>query len=316
MRTLQDTNTTYSAGTGLSLSGTTFSNSGATGVKGNAESSYRTGQVNLTAANIGALPLTGGTLTGNVALKISALDASKANNNLSSGINYSTVFNILDTSNRIMVRNEGIINSNGSIGSFWYVRNYNTSGTQVAQKGIAFHMNKSGNLTYAIDDRLAFKNAAGITSGTNAPSGGSHGDIHVQYNSSGNDAIRYYTAEVTFSNSSTGKATWNVMQVDKMVVMNTYWTCKNNHPITTAWGNCYVSNFTDTTPNFPLTFASIPSVSIEYCRADSGASYDAWVMTDESTLSTTNGGKFRLIRTPNATVGHPTMSEIVVGIIA
>ena len=49
------TDTTYSAGTGLSLSGTTFSNSGVTGVKGNSESSYRTGQVNLTASNIGAI---------------------------------------------------------------------------------------------------------------------------------------------------------------------------------------------------------------------------------------------------------------------
>lgn len=35
-----------------------------TGVKGNAESNYRTGNVNLTSANIGALALTGGTVTG------------------------------------------------------------------------------------------------------------------------------------------------------------------------------------------------------------------------------------------------------------
>lgn len=48
-----DTNTTYSAGTGLSLSGTQFSNSGATGVKGNAETSYRTGNVNITPLNLG-----------------------------------------------------------------------------------------------------------------------------------------------------------------------------------------------------------------------------------------------------------------------
>ena len=48
-------NTTYSAGTGLSLTGTTFSNTGVTGVKGNSESSYRTGQVNLTPANLGAV---------------------------------------------------------------------------------------------------------------------------------------------------------------------------------------------------------------------------------------------------------------------
>ena len=49
-----DNNTTYSAGTGLSLNGTTFSNSGVTGVKGNKETSYRTGQVNLTPEDIGA----------------------------------------------------------------------------------------------------------------------------------------------------------------------------------------------------------------------------------------------------------------------
>lgn len=39
-----------------------------TGVKGNAETSYRVGQVNITAANVGALPTTGGALTGNVTM--------------------------------------------------------------------------------------------------------------------------------------------------------------------------------------------------------------------------------------------------------
>lgn len=60
------TDTTYSAGTGLSLNGTTFANSGATGVKGNSESSYRTGNVNLTAGNVGAVDKTGDTMTGNL----------------------------------------------------------------------------------------------------------------------------------------------------------------------------------------------------------------------------------------------------------
>ena len=60
------TDTTYSAGTGLSLTGTTFANTGVTGVKGNSESSYRTGQVNLTSANIGAVSLDGNeTVSGN-----------------------------------------------------------------------------------------------------------------------------------------------------------------------------------------------------------------------------------------------------------
>jgi hypothetical protein len=60
------TDTTYSAGTGLSLSGTTFANTGVTGIKGNSETNYRTGQVNLTAANVGAVNLTGDTMTGDL----------------------------------------------------------------------------------------------------------------------------------------------------------------------------------------------------------------------------------------------------------
>ena len=39
-----------------------------TGVKGDSESDYRTGNVNITAANIGAVPKSGGTFTGNVAV--------------------------------------------------------------------------------------------------------------------------------------------------------------------------------------------------------------------------------------------------------
>lgn len=43
----------------------TYTTNAITGVKGNAETNYRTGNVNLTPANIGALALTGGTVTGN-----------------------------------------------------------------------------------------------------------------------------------------------------------------------------------------------------------------------------------------------------------
>ena len=58
--------TTYSAGTGIGISGTTISNTGVTSIKGNSENSYRTGQVNLTAANIGAVSKSGDTMTGNL----------------------------------------------------------------------------------------------------------------------------------------------------------------------------------------------------------------------------------------------------------
>lgn len=78
--------TTYSAGTGLSLSGTTFSNSGVTGVKGNSESSYRTGQVNLTATNIGL---------GNVENKSSAtIRGELTSSNVISALGYTPTHNI------------------------------------------------------------------------------------------------------------------------------------------------------------------------------------------------------------------------------
>ena len=63
--------TTYGPGTSgqvLKSNGTTVywgsDNNSVTGVKGNAESTYRTGNVNLTPENIGALALSGGTMTG------------------------------------------------------------------------------------------------------------------------------------------------------------------------------------------------------------------------------------------------------------
>lgn len=66
--------------------------SGVSGVKGDKESSYRTGQVNLTCGNIGALPAAGGTLSGNI--------TPNANNILSLGSSsvkfntiYATTFN-------------------------------------------------------------------------------------------------------------------------------------------------------------------------------------------------------------------------------
>ncbi len=50
----------------------------ATGIKGNAESAYRTGNVNLTANNIGALPITGGTMQGPIFMGLETSDTTPA----------------------------------------------------------------------------------------------------------------------------------------------------------------------------------------------------------------------------------------------
>lgn len=53
-----------------------------TGVKGNAESSYRIGNVNLTAANVGALPISGGTMNDNAFINLSYITDSTYDRNL------------------------------------------------------------------------------------------------------------------------------------------------------------------------------------------------------------------------------------------
>ena len=107
------------------------------------------------------LPLTGGNVSGGISYKSTKYDGSAANNGVSSGSEYPTTFNILDKSSRILVRLEGVINSTGAIGSYWYIRNYNTSGTQVAQKGISMSMTKDGTFTYAVSDGANFRSAIG-----------------------------------------------------------------------------------------------------------------------------------------------------------
>ena len=62
--------------TATRLDGSTFTftqqdNNSVTGVKGNAESSYRTGNVNLTPANVGAVAKSGDTMTGLLTIKVS-----------------------------------------------------------------------------------------------------------------------------------------------------------------------------------------------------------------------------------------------------
>lgn len=112
---------------------------------------------------------TGDTMSGNLYVahaepvfvsKITSVDASKSNNNVSS-TRYPG-FTVLDNSSRILTRNEAVISSDGNIKNYLYVRNYNTSGAQVAQKGLSFSMNKSGALTWAVDDAANFRTAIGL----------------------------------------------------------------------------------------------------------------------------------------------------------
>ena len=164
-----------------------------TGVKGNAESSYRTGNVNLTPANVGAVAKSGDTMTGNLSIGRSApllnlkntdVDMSAANNGLSSGIHYPGV-NISDNSDRIVARLEAVINSSGNNGFNLYARNYDTSGTQTGQKGISGTINKSGTMTYSVSDPANFRSAI---SAVNKAGDTMTGNLHLQQSAIDRDA--------------------------------------------------------------------------------------------------------------------------------
>lgn len=90
--------------------------------------------------------------------KSKTIDASKTDNDVSA-ITYPSTMCILDSAGRIIMRTEAIVNPDGNIGWKSYVRNYNTNGNVVNQKGILYNMDKSGNLVYRIDDENAFRKA-------------------------------------------------------------------------------------------------------------------------------------------------------------
>lgn len=99
-----------------------------------------------------------GSFYNDITRKVSEVDASLSNNNIST-VMHPTTFNIVDKSSRIISRQECIVRSNGNIESYWYVRNYKTDGTMIAQKGILMMMNKSGILTYGVSDPDNFRSA-------------------------------------------------------------------------------------------------------------------------------------------------------------
>lgn len=125
---------------------------------------------------------TGDTMTGALTIatatspsfrsKATAVDASKANNNVSS-TQYPAWY-VADNADRILSRVEGVIEANGNVGSYWYVRNYNTSGSLVAQKGIKMTVDKAGAMAYSIDDNGKFRNALGLAT---VAASGSYNDL-------------------------------------------------------------------------------------------------------------------------------------------
>ena len=93
--------------------------------------------------------------------KMNFADASKSDNGVSADTWQGLLLGV-DNSKRIISVIEDSVRTNGNITTSLLVRNYDTSGTQVANKGISLIMNKSGNLTYTVSDNANFRSAIGL----------------------------------------------------------------------------------------------------------------------------------------------------------
>ena len=109
------------------------------------------------------------TISGYLCSKSSVIDASKANNNVSSAL-YPSTFDIRDSANRIISRQEIIVDPSGDIGGYWWLKNYDTNGNAVAKKGIVMWVNKSGTMTYNISDPDNFRSAISAASSSHTHS--------------------------------------------------------------------------------------------------------------------------------------------------
>lgn len=185
------------------------------------------------------LSKSGGDVTGSINLKSSTIDGSLENNGVTAKT-YPTTFSVFDKSSRILVRTEAVIDNNGSLGWYSYIRNYKTDGTQVAQKGIKFTMDKTGALTWTVDDSSNFRSAISaaasshthavgdVTGGTNKQflmSNGTKGEWHTLAKADipALDYVPNTHATTTYGTCSTAAAT-----AAKVVTLatNGAWTLK------------------------------------------------------------------------------------------
>ena len=88
-------------------------------------------------------------------------DASKANNDVSSGTLWPG-YRVTDAASRVTSFFGSSITSGGTIGTGIWVYNYNTSGTLVANANFAINMDKSGNISYSVSNTQAFRKVLGL----------------------------------------------------------------------------------------------------------------------------------------------------------
>lgn len=158
-----------------------------TRVKGNAESSYRTGDVNLTPANIGALALTGGVLTGGLYIDDATIDRDAANPSADQ-ISNQFIFRDKNDERIGLIRCARL--TDGRIQFSLAAFNEN-SGTEVGN-WLNIFIAKNGAQTYSVSNAANFRSAIGAqASGSYAAKGWTNLGSFTNLNSKTYDLTNY-----------------------------------------------------------------------------------------------------------------------------
>ena len=141
-----------------------------TGVKGDAETDYRVGNVNIKSSDIGALPITGGTIVGDTTANISNKNmvadvTDSANGVTSTSISSNSVF--YDKNSQKVSSCENRFEANGDVSIRLGARNWITeSNTFSSYNTFTLGCNKFGSAYYNVSAPQPLRNQLGIAYGT------------------------------------------------------------------------------------------------------------------------------------------------------
>lgn len=155
--------------------------------------------------------------------------------------------------------------------------------------------------------------------------GEDHFDVYGQFHIHDRaDVTKYMTFDmdsvevisVNFNGASGGSVNWTVFKFGSFRIATCKWTSASNVTIGSSWASVLTSA-DQNTPNFPFTFSNVLHKSIKYVSSANAVSADCWNAIDTS-VSTTNGGKFYLVR-PNdggsVTANSPIFTMLVIGTV-
>ena len=292
----------------------TYTTNAITGVKGNAETNYRTGNVNLTPANIGALALSGGgTVTNTFCIKNTSVDASKSNNNVTSTLY--TNYHFYDNASHICGSMRPVYFTGGDIALQLIARNWSAPETgdsvQMASGGFTITANKNGNLGVVLDNSHTATSVKNIifTIGNNKGNGtASSNDGVLRLYGKGTSYAQFYDS----GNKLTDNRTYQLPDANGTMALREDLNWKG--PVNIGTSSTNISSYSDynelyfvailDTTNKIYATMTIPMIEIKRVQNAQRIFRSGWYQAG------TNGGEFDIMTSAIASTGTTTTWDI------